>query len=87
MADFFLNTLFGLVLLAILIVLGLCLAAIPFIMLAKVARVEKALEEVCELEHKRSETMETINRNLGQLLLHLPRMLKDANAAKGPEQK
>jgi|GEM_PF-5409800 len=87
MSDFFLNSMPGLVLLAVLIVLGVCLAAIPFIMLAKVSRLEKALEEIGEREHRRTEIMETMNRNLGQLLLHLPRMLKDANAAKGPEQK
>ena len=34
MEDFFLNSMFGLVLLAVLIVLGLCLTTMPFIMLA-----------------------------------------------------
>lgn len=81
MTHFFLETMPGLVLLAVLIVLGICLAAVPFVILSKLVRMTKALEEIGERERRRTETLETINRNIGQLLLHLPRMLKDANTS------
>ncbi len=79
--TFFFDSIYGLVLLAVLIVFALCLLAVPFLMLARLTRIEKALAEICEREQRRTDYMDTINRNLGQLLLHLPRMLKETGRA------
>jgi hypothetical protein len=71
----------GLCILAVLIAMGVFLFAAPFVAIAKLIEIHRSIEklraEMEERDAKLTHPLATINRNLGHILLKLPRIFPE----------
>lgn len=79
--EFLFNSLPGLCLVAVGIIVALCLAATPFIIIKKLTEIHGKLEQLQSTfggdQDRYAQPLETINRNVGFLVLNLPKMMKE----------
>ena len=84
--GFLFNTFAGLCVVAVAVVLGLCLVATPFLVVRRLGEIHACLEEIRRQvagEHEgAAPAVETINRNVGFLVLNLPKWLKEGTGAR-----
>ncbi len=64
----------GMILTSVLAVLGLCMAAVPFLILNRLNQILDVLQTLAA--DQQGETLATINRNVGWLVLNLPKLLR-----------
>lgn len=80
--DFLFGTWPGLILTSILSVLGLCLAALPFLIFNRLNQILEVLQTIAA--NQQAETLATVNKNVGWLVLNLPKLLKGNPAGTRP---
>ena len=74
MTEFLFGTWPGLVLTSILGVLAICLTALPFLILNRLNQILGVLHSIDA--GRKSQTLATINKNVGWIVLNLPKLLK-----------
>jgi len=80
--DFLFGTWPGMILTSVLSVLALCLAAVPFLILNRLNHILEVLQDIAA--DQQAETLATINKNVGWLVLNLPKLFREVSAATRP---